>query len=564
MSDESPPSPGVGIVPSAAIILHPPDPGVPATHPDRNDAAPSGTASTVETAHTEGLVNHASLPPELWLEIFRYATHVPRARTIAPEDPFTPERPANYAWGMNSPIQSMRTKCALVRVCHAWRTLATELLYEHVVLGSARRVQAFCRTLVESQEVERKMTAGDADAVALGHGRWVRHLEVQRWAISSKSMHYWQCMVRSVFLCPRLRVFSGLWQKPLPPGLPAALEQYLPSTLRELYWHQDCVLVAAKELPILTTPFLSKFPELRVLDLRKICILDADRSLQDVEFVRLTLSHVVYLALPTCPLMLRFAAMQELPALSYLILDASGAPRTVWQPSVSRELTTFLLTHGKKLTTVELLPAVTQSFRPGPVGISAFLSPTTCPNLHTLVFDCRERAICPSSIALAHLTDRDARDSAARIVAYSSTSTTGVAAPLLEQPHPALRRVGIRGTGIGRLYPNKPSQAQAHLHAFAGCRAAFFPALEVVRTLGLLVGTSTDPVAPDVFIWWTEKFERVGVDLQDGEGVVWMLEEEEKKAPAGTQSEKGEGGSDGHAGAEGTKETTVEVAKLTV
>ncbi|KAI0368293.1 hypothetical protein BV20DRAFT_998855 [Pilatotrama ljubarskyi] len=555
MGDDPPPGHGVDITPSAGVICHAPDSSsAPATHPDRSDAAPGSTADVVDTAGTTALVNHASLPPELWLEIFRYATHVPRARTIAPVDPFMPERPANYAWGMNSPIQSMHTKCALVRVCRAWRALATELLYEHVVLGSARRLQCFCRTLVESQEVERKDRAGESDAaaLALGHGRWVRHLDVQRWAKTSKSAHYWQCLVRSIFLCPRLRVFSGLWQIPLPPGLPAALEQYLPSTLQELYWHQDCVLVAAKELPILTTPFLSKFSALRVLDLRKICVLDAERSLHDVEFVTLTLPHVLYLALPTCPLLLRFATKQDLPALNYLILDASGAPRTVWAPWVARELASFLDRHGKKLTTVELLPAVTQSFRPGPVGISAFLSPAACPNLDTLVFDCREKAICPSTAALAQLTDRDARESAARVAAHASTGTTGPAAPLLEQPHPRLRRVGIRGTAIGRLYPNKPSQAQAHLNAFAGCCRAFFPALEVVRTLGFLVGTSTDPFASDVFIWWTEKFERVGVDLQDGEAVVWMLEEEEKK-PSEKEGEKPLSGESEDGGGEGVK-----------
>ncbi|KAI0633585.1 hypothetical protein C8Q77DRAFT_1217937 [Trametes polyzona] len=447
-------------------------------------------------------LDHSILPPELWLEIFRYATHVPHARTIVPADPFVPERPVNFAWGLNSPIQSMHTKCTLVRVCRAWRALATELLYEHAVLSSARRVQLFCRTLVESQEIDRKAqtaTATDSKHALsgpLGHGHWVRHLEVRRWARTTHSMQYWQCVVRCVYLCPRLRVFSALWQHPLPQGLLAALEQYLPSTLQELYWQQDSVIVAAKELPILTTSFISKFSTLRVLDLRKICILDAERSLQDVKFVSLTLPHVVYLALPTCPLLLRFATAQEMPAMQYLTLDAGGAPRTVWAPWVAKELSNFLDKHGPKLSTVELLPAITQSFRPGPISISAFLVPGACPNLDTL------------------------------------NNGAGPATPLLERPHPRLRRIGIRGTSVSRLYPNKPSQAQAHLSVLAGCRP-FFPALEVVRTLGFLVGTSTDPFAPDVFVWWTERFERVGVDLQDGEGVVWLLEDEEKKIPIG-------------------------------
>ncbi|KAH9858916.1 hypothetical protein C2E23DRAFT_717211 [Lenzites betulinus] len=499
IADESPPGrthdvvePGAPqAVPDVGPTNHPPEPAITSTLDVDGPAHAPNTGISPGIAAARAHADHTSLPPELWLEIFRYATCVPGTRTIAPADPFIPERPANYAWGMNTATQSMRTKCALVRVSRAWRALATELLYEHVVLGSSRRVQLFCRTLVESQEMERKIMAacGGGSDTPLGHGRWVRHLEVLRWARKIQTAQYWQCLVRSVYMSPKLRVFSGLWQNPLPQGVFPALEQYLPSTLQELYWQQDSVILAAKELPILTTPFLAKFSTLRVLDLRKIRILDAERSLPDVKFVSLTLPHVVYLALPTCPIVLRFASMQDMPALRYFILDADGAPRTVWASWVAKELTNFLEHHGAKLTTVELLPATTQSFRPGPVGISAFLSPTACPNLDTLV------------------------------------GTTGTSMPLLEGAHPRLRRVGIRGTGISRLYPNKPSQAQAHLSVLVGCRA-LFPALEVVRTLGFLVGTSTDPFAPDVFIWWTERFERVGVDLQDGEGVVWMLEEE--------------------------------------
>ncbi|CDO69160.1 hypothetical protein BN946_scf185042.g62 [Trametes cinnabarina] len=433
-------------------------------------AASPGPSTSVPAVTTAAPIDHtARLPPEIWLEIFRYATHVPRARTIVPADPFAPERPADYARGVNSPVQSMRTKCALVCVGRVWRGLATEILYEHVVLSSPRRVHLFCRTLEESRGAEQKRSPveeeGDAyQETVKGHGRWVRHLEIRRWARSSQWAQYWHCIMRSVYLCPKLRTFSGLWQTPLPHGVLAALEQYLPSTLQELYWQQDSVLIAAKELPILTTSFISKFSTLRVLDLRRICVLDAERSLQDITFATLTLPRVAYLALPTCPLMLRFASKQDLPALHYLTLDAAGAPRSVWAHWVSKELTNFL-------------------------------------------------------------------DSVERVMITQGLLGNGAAAPLLEETHPRLRRVGIRGTGMSRLYPNKPTQAQAHLRAFVGCHA-FFPALEVVRTLGFLVGTLTDPCAPDVFIWWTERFEKVGIDLQDGEGVVWMLEEEGKKAQA--------------------------------
>ncbi|KAI0645854.1 hypothetical protein C8Q79DRAFT_966767 [Trametes meyenii] len=529
--------PDVGISPPA-------DPeDVRGPDPASGPAAPAGTGNTPGPAWARERRDHTSLPPELWLEIFRYATHVARARTIAPPDAFAPERPADYAWGVNSPTQSMRTKCTLVRVCRAWRALATELLYEHVVVSGTRRMQLFCRTLVESREVERKLKeAGEGGAEPpLGHGRWVRHLEAHLfksvWVLQLAD--YWQCTVRAVSMCQRLRVFSCVWQTSLPRGLLAALEQYLPSTLQELYWEQDGVLIAANEPSILTsTSFLSKFSALRVLDLRKICVLDAHDSLQQgVKFATLTLPHVACLALPTCPLLLKFAAALEMPVLHYLILDASGAPRTVWAYWLSKELSGFLERHGTKLRTVELLPAATPSFRPGPVGISAFLSPTTCPNLDTLVFDCREKAIAPSTAALSQIDDRDAREAASRIYVAASTSSTGPATPPLEAAHPRLRRVGIRGTGVSRLYPNKPTQTQAHLNAFTGCRG-LLPGLEVVRTLGFLVGTSTDPLAPDIFVWWTEKFEHVGVDLQDGEGVVWLLEEEPEKKGSKKSSEK--------------------------
>ncbi|RDX54927.1 hypothetical protein OH76DRAFT_1452705 [Lentinus brumalis] len=436
-----------------------------------------------------------NLPPELWLEIFRYATHVPRARSIAPGDPLVPEKPVDYARGMNSPIQSMRTKCALVRVCHAWNAITTELLYEHVVLGSAQRIEALCKVLRESRrEVREDGTLQKVEDP--GYGQWVRHLEVRRWARSHQTQSYWQAIIRTVSYCSRLRVFSGVWQEPLPDGFLPVLVQYLPPSLQELFWQQDSVLIVSKELPVLASSVLAKFSVLRILDLRKICILDAGRSLQHITFESLRFPHVTHLALPTCPLLLRYASKQLMPELHHLVLDASGAPRTVHAPFATKELMCFLDVYGHQLRTVELLPSNTQSMRPGPINISTFLSPSACANLETLVFD----SPTPSAVNLAY---------------YNANVSS---APPLEEAHPTLRRIGIRGISVSQLYPNKPAQAQAHLEAFSAYRA-FFPALELVRTLGFLVGTSTDPFAPDVFIWWTEKYERVGVDLQDGEGV---------------------------------------------
>ncbi|KAM5533206.1 hypothetical protein V8D89_013162 [Ganoderma adspersum] len=470
-------------------------------------------------------VDHTSLPPELWLEIFRYATHVPRARSISPGDPFVPERPVDYVWGMNSPIASMRTKCTLVRVCRAWRSIATELLFEHVVLSSPRRLDIFYRTLLESHKELKKTESGEHEVViGQGYGQRVRHLEVQRWMRAGHAQSFWQAVVRIVSFCSRLRVLSGLWQEPLPEGFLPVLAQYLPPTLEEIYWQQDSVLIAVKELPLLTTSMLASFPAIRVLDLRKICVLDAERSLQHVTFGSLSLPNVRYLALPTCPFLFRYASKQDLPALHHLVLDAAGAPRTVYAPLATKELANFLERHGENLRTVELLPSNTQSLRPGPISVAAFLAPNACPNLETLVFDCREKVLSVTHDALMRHTPRDtsqqqqqqpqqphapgqtasAADPAPAVVNLAYFHAGSPSLPLLDAPHTSLRRVGLRGVGISKLYPNRPAQAQAHLEALAAYRV-LFPALEV--------------------------FERVGVDLQDGEGVAWMLEDPMPEAP---------------------------------
>ena len=557
-----PPSPTSNSIP-LSLPPSPPQTEMPSLEPPSESAAVEDTGVAGKPT-----VDHTSLPPELWLEIFRYATHVPRARSISPGDPFVPERPVDYVWGMNSPIASMRTKCTLVRVCRAWRLIATELLFEHVVLSSPRRLDIFYRTLLESHKELKKTENGELEVViGQGYGQWVRHLEVQRWMRAGHAQSFWQAVIRTVSFCSRLRVFSGLWQEPLPDGFLPVLAQYLPPTLEEIYWQQDSVLIAIKELPLLTTSMLASFPAIRMLDLRKICVLDAERSLQHVTFGSLSLPNVRYLALPTCPFLLRYASKQDLPALHHLVLDAAGAPRTVYAPLATKELANFLERHGENLRTVELLPSNTQSLRPGPINIAAFLAPNACPNLETLVFDCREKVLSVTHDALMRHTPRDtsqqqqqqrpqqpnapgqtasAADPAPAVVNLAYFHAGSPSLPLLDAPHTSLRRVGLRGVSISKLYPNRPAQAQAHLEAFAMYRV-LFPALEVVRTLGFLVGTSTDPFAPDVFIWWTEKFERVGVDLQDGEGVVWMLEDPmpEVRQPQGQCAGKprdGEGG----------------------
>jgi hypothetical protein len=94
----------------------------------------------------------------------------------------------------------------------------------------------------------------------------------------------------------------------------------------------------------------------------------------------------------------------------------------------------------------------------------------------------------------------------------------------LSDPHPSLRRIGLRGVVTDKLYPDKTSTVTQHLRSFI---TGMFPSLEVVRTVGYLVDSAVDSLARDIFIWWAERFERYGIDFQDGEGVLWMYTDAE-------------------------------------
>jgi hypothetical protein len=94
----------------------------------------------------------------------------------------------------------------------------------------------------------------------------------------------------------------------------------------------------------------------------------------------------------------------------------------------------------------------------------------------------------------------------------------------LGQPHESLRRVGLRGVDYRMI----PYVVKGHFRTF---NRDVFPALEVVRTVGFLVAKALPAYSRcdtlNEFIRWVEEFEQDGVDLQDGEGVVWLRSEDD-------------------------------------
>ncbi|EED79918.1 predicted protein [Postia placenta Mad-698-R] len=280
-----------------------------------------------------------------------------------------------------------------------------------------------------------------------------------------------------------------------------------------------------------------EFQSLRVLDIRKLKLEDQD-SFPTSAASQTCLSSVVEVLLPTCPAVLRFAGWLSLPRLRSVVLDAANVRRSATS-SVISAIDMFLAAHGAKITTLELLPMTSLSYKPSPISITRLLQPDVCPALDTFVFDCREKIVSAASSPYSSPMRKPAYTPsllAAAVPPSLLRFLDGAAAPVLSEPHRTLRRIGIRGMGISRLYPSRPTHAQLHLHAFLAHRA-LFPALETVRTVGLLVDASTDPYARDIFIWWTEKYEERGLDLQDGEGVVWVYTDpvEGKEAAAEEQ-----------------------------
>ncbi|KAJ7141214.1 hypothetical protein C8R44DRAFT_762956 [Mycena epipterygia] len=415
------------------------------------------------------------LPLEIWLEIFQWSTYVYGATTIEPMDPFTLKHAPTDVMGPNTPILSMRTKCALVRVCRSWRRIAIQILYQHIVIRSPSRAALILQVLRDSHSAKSN------------YGHWTRHIELYTHARGSSDIRFLQTVFRIFQYCPRLRVLSATWRIVVPKEFLNAVSTLYGPTLQGLYWDEQ---KHSLEQTHASLDFLVSFQSLRILDLRNFV---GDGVLSRVGSPPATLPCLNHLILSNHGPNISVAAALDLPALHTLTLQS-----LVGHPTRIDLITKLLAAHGASLTSVHLpSPSSgsdnepTQS-RPAAQHIppSLFLHPGVCPNLETLTFGANSPAI---------------------------TYEPSTAEPYA---HPTLRRIALHAVRADALYPSKgPNETQTHLRSFT--RAAY-PCLETVRTAGFLVDADTDSLVKDVFIWWSERFERDGIDFQDGEGVVWI------------------------------------------
>ncbi|TEB38503.1 hypothetical protein FA13DRAFT_1681967 [Coprinellus micaceus] len=427
------------------------------------------------------------LPLELWLEIFQLATYSSRSTSIKPTDPFATHRALtrNIINTMNTPALALQTKLALVAVCKAWRSLGTPILYCHIVVRSPMRAALILRTL---EDTKRDPLSGPnpASNPSLGHGRWTRHIEIFTHSRGCTSAKYLQTVFSILQHCPYLRILSGTWNHTLPPTFLDAVSTLYGPSLEGLYWNETTDKLGRQQYRFTasaTLEFLASFKSLLVLDLRHFKLKN-EPDINEAS-MRPILPSVQHLIISTNPWSVATAACLILPGLRALtVITGSRLPELTREDRLHR----LVKLHGSSLSTVDILsPTPDESARMAKrLQPSLFLQPSACPNLTAISFP-------------------------------------ACSIPFSEGGHPSLRRIGLHGAKSESLYPDRAGDAKDHLKAIlsSGC----YPSLELVQTVGFYVETESDVLIKDIFIWWTEQFAKEGVDLLDGEGVLWEYEE---------------------------------------
>ncbi|KAL4076919.1 hypothetical protein V8B97DRAFT_2003811 [Scleroderma yunnanense] len=123
-------------------------------------------------AKTTRTVTHPTLPPEIWLRIFDFATYIPG--TMVPEILEQSSLIGKLYTRRYYPALrvALLTKRYLVRVCKQWWHLATPYLYRAVYIGRARCLLSLYSTLKKYAEGEGTI-AGVHDL-----GSWTQRLDV--------------------------------------------------------------------------------------------------------------------------------------------------------------------------------------------------------------------------------------------------------------------------------------------------------------------------------------------------------------------------------------------------
>ncbi|THH09788.1 hypothetical protein EW146_g8581 [Bondarzewia mesenterica] len=258
------------------------------------------------------------LPPELWIEVFRFATHCPRLYAAKYE-------PFQDACGEESEHDiTLAVKYAIVLVCKQWRALGMEMLYEDLRIARGTSV------LKDVLEEDDEMCTKNPRTVA--RGRWVRRAEL---AYTQSATPTPSPMPALDILkhCPRLEVLvrpALTWERvtQLPSFEYPADAAPLPLLKRLDWWHDN---EAARTGGINSLDeVLSRTPKLEYLSLAGNMSLSLLRQQRHIQLSALKLLRLRKVN----AILIRQACMLSLPSLTHVIVDASPpnqALENIWE-----------------------------------------------------------------------------------------------------------------------------------------------------------------------------------------------------------------------------------------
>lgn len=200
------------------------------------------------------------LPPEIWLKIFHFATDTPRLLDCSPSQSDLPTVLAREQ-ELQLLRESLVTKLRLVLVCKTWGELATEFLYQSVLVT---RVQSLL-TLHEALQ-------GRARAVGMFHtnpGWWTRRLDVVIPPDQCETADYGVLVdvfryfsnLSIVTLSMPILPFNDFWLRQLPMEIIVSLVETCGPSLRVFDCAESLLRPCREDLMLL----LAGSPNLRVL-----------------------------------------------------------------------------------------------------------------------------------------------------------------------------------------------------------------------------------------------------------------------------------------------------------
>lgn len=353
-----------------------------------------------------------------------------------------------------------KTKQTLCLVSKRWRAIVYELIFEYLFLQDS----------FDWDKLASGLEASESDGEARGgHGAgwYVRRLEILTLAWTPERG---AAAARVIRCCPNLRILTvGAIEEAcgIPPEILDAVFEACPRGLRSLDW--TCDIGAGQ-----TERMLRLLPRAKGLRSLFMCVqrpLDPKEDLEVLKNVELQQLHTVELVSadhdPSD--MLDLMSHWSLPGLRQVVLCGQTG---------LREGTEFFTAHGPRIHTLEF----------DQIGTKCGEVLTLCPELRELVVN----------------------------MAYAHSQ--------VDRGHPKVQRVGLRGLNVvERGFQEQTFVINALKQTFPlFLDRKRFPAVKLVRLLDF-DGSKFKSIkwrATDIAFWafWTKRFERMAVRLEDHEG----------------------------------------------